>query len=298
MKNKFIDEFADYLTVERRLSLNSVEAYRLDLYSFLSHMQQKGIDDLLRVKEKDINSYLLSLRNRKMANSTVSRHLVSIKSFYRFLSDNEYLELNPAEKIESARPWKKIPSFLTLAEVDELLKQPNRQDPMGIRDSAMLSLLYATGLRVSELISVKLSDINLEFGYVRSFGKGSKERLVPIGKDAQKNIEDYLVRGRSAIMGEAESDFLFVNRFGEKMSRQWFWTMIKKYAQKANISKKISPHTLRHSFATHLLERGADLRAVQEMLGHSDISTTQIYTHVMGEKLKEIYKKYHPRGKN
>ncbi|MBU2590544.1 MAG: site-specific tyrosine recombinase XerD [Nitrospinae bacterium] len=298
MKNKFIEEFTDYITVERRLSINSVNAYRMDLYSFLTELKKGEKEDLLKVKEKDIHNYLLALRNRRMSNATVARHLVSIKSFYIFLADNGHTSLNPAEKIQSARPWKKMPSFLTLDEVDRLLEQPDTRESLGIRDSTMLSLLYATGLRVSELICLRLSDINIEFGYIRSLGKGSKERLVPIGKDAKEKVEGYIAGARGQIMGEVESDILFVNRFGQKMSRQWFWKMIKTYAVKANISKKISPHTLRHSFATHLLDGGADLRAVQEMLGHADISTTQIYTHIMGEKMKEIYKKHHPRATN
>jgi integrase/recombinase XerD len=226
----------------------------------------------------------------------VTRHLVSIRGFYRFLEREGIARTNPTLLIESPKWVHKLPDVLDLEEVDRLLAAPDDTSPLGCRDAALLQLLYATGLRVSELVSLRLSDVNLETGYVVAYGKGSKERIVPIGEVAQRTTEKYLREGRKTLIKGRASPYVFVNRSGGKLSRQGFWKLLKGYAIGAGLKKRITPHTLRHSFATHLLAGGADLRSVQTMLGHVDIATTQIYTHVTRERLKSIHKTYHPRG--
>ena len=221
---------------------------------------------------------------------------MALRTFFQFLIQEGILETNPVEELESPKMAKTLPEILSLKEVEQLLEQPNPQTPLGIRDRAMLELLYATGMRVSELTRLPLNQINLEGGYVLVFGKGSKERIIPLGNEAMKWVNHYLKTARRRLAKRKESPFLFINRSGRGMSRQQFWKNLKAYGRKAGIRKRISPHLLRHSFASHLLERGADLRSVQMMLGHVDISTTQIYTHVTGERLKKIHQRYHPRG--
>jgi integrase/recombinase XerD len=291
-----IDEFVNYLTIEKGHSQNTIESYQRDILKFLNFIKSETIDKFKDVGQKEIIDYLMHLRERDFSSASVARRLVSIKVFYKFLNSEEIVNINPTENIESPRLMRRLPDFLTLEEVDRLLCQPDPNDNLGTRDIAMFEVLYATGLRVSELISLKINDINLERGYIITFGKGSKERVVPIGKSAQEKLKKYIEESRHSLIKGKGGDELFVNRFGGKMTRQGFWKIIKKYARLAGIKKDISPHTLRHSFATHLLERGADLRSVQQMLGHSDISTTQIYTHVVRERLKEIYDKHHPRA--
>ncbi len=291
-----VDEFVNYLTIEKGHSHNTIESYRRDIVKFLEFIKCGTIDEFGKVDQRGIIAYLLHLREKGRASASVSRHLVSIKVFYKFLMLEEIIDINPTENIESPKLLRRLPDFLTLEEVDNILAQPDKNDRLGIRDIAMLELLYATGLRASELISLKLNDINMERGYIITFGKGSKERVVPIGSSAQEKLKRYLEESRHLLTKGRGGDELFVSRFGEKMTRQGFWKIIKKYALLSGINKDISPHTLRHSFATHLLERGADLRSVQQMLGHADISTTQIYTHVVRERLKEIYDKHHPRA--
>ncbi|MBI3815796.1 MAG: site-specific tyrosine recombinase XerD [Nitrospinae bacterium] len=296
-----VNEFVNYITIEKGYSRNTIESYQRDIVKFLKFIKSEtraiaSIDEFSRVEQKGIIAYLLHLREKGFSSASLARHLVSIKVFYKFLMLEEIIDINPTENIESPRLLRHLPDFLTLEEVDRLLLQPDLNDNLGIRDIAMLELLYATGLRVSELISLKINDVNMERGYIITFGKGSKERVVPLGRSAQEKLKRYLEESRHILVKGRGGDDLFVNRFGEKMTRQGFWKIIKKYALLAGIKKDISPHTLRHSFATHLLERGADLRSVQQMLGHADISTTQIYTHVVRERLKEIYDKHHPRA--
>jgi integrase/recombinase XerD len=291
-----VNEFVNYLAIEKGHSHNTIESYQRDIVRFLDFTRCKTIDEFIKMDQKGIFDYLLHLREKNFSSASVARHLVSIKVFYKFLNTEGIISINPTENIESPRLLRRLPHFLTLEEVDRLLSQPDPNNNLGVRDIAMLEILYATGLRVSELISLKVNDINLERGYIITFGKGSKERVVPIGRSAQEKIKSYLEDSRHILTKGKGGGELFVNRFGDKMTRQGFWKIIKRYALLSGIKKDISPHTLRHSFATHLLERGADLRSVQQMLGHADISTTQIYTHVIRERLKEIYNKHHPRA--
>ncbi|MHB8157946.1 MAG: site-specific tyrosine recombinase XerD, partial [Desulfocucumaceae bacterium] len=228
--------------------------------------------------------------------ATISRRLAALKSLFRFLINEERIEIDPTENLESPKKTQKLPRVLTTGEVDQLLEQPQTGTVAGLRDKAMLELLYATGIRVSELVDLEKRDISLKEGYIRCLGKGSKERIVPMGDMAVHYMEAYLQRSRVKLIGKANSDALFLNHRGGRITRQGFWKIVKKYASRSNIQKDITPHTLRHSFATHLLENGADLRAVQELLGHADISTTQIYTHLTKKRLKEVYKSSHPRA--
>ena len=294
--NQTLDQFLHYLIVERGLSKNTIEAYGHNLSRFLDHLKRKGIQELDQVGKLDVKAFLLSLKKQGLSAKTVVRNLVALRTFYKFLTQEGMMESNPVEEIESPKTAKTLPEILSLKEVEQLLEQPNPETPLGVRDRAMLELLYATGLRVSELTRLPINQVNLEGGYVLLYGKGSKERVVPLGKEAMNWITQYLNTVRGKLSKGKDSPFLFVNRSGKEMSRQRFWKTLKVYGQKAGIRKRITPHLLRHSFASHLLERGADLRSVQMMLGHVDISTTQIYTHVTGERLKKVHERYHPRG--
>jgi len=287
--------YLNYLQVERGLSANTLEAYRRDILDFLSFLDQKklGLPD---VGKGELSSYLQALYSRLSARS-VARKIVSLRSFYRYLLLDKHLTEDPTENLDSPKTWRSLPKYLTLEEVDLLLQQPDIEVPLGLRDRTMLEVLYAAGLRVTELVRLRAAEVNLEVGFLRTQGKGSKERLVPIGDSAVGFVRRYLADARPRLLRKRlNSPFLFVTRQGKPMSRQYFWMMIGKYKRQAGIEKTLSPHVLRHSFATHLLERGADLRAVQLMLGHADISTTQIYTHVTRERLKQVYDKYHPRS--
>lgn len=292
----YVNQFINYLDVERGLAQNTLESYGRDLHQFEHYLQIGKMGMLKDTNRSTIITYLSSLQSKGRAVSTISRNLAAIKSFYQYLVRERYLENDPAAKLESPKIEKKLPKVLTINEVEELLKQPSSLLPTGLRDKAMLELLYATGIRVSELISLNISDINLDMGYIKCYGKGAKERIVPLGSIAVKCVQDYLNKGRSKLIRTYEEAALFVNHHGNRLTRQGFWKIIKKYAHEAAIDKEITPHTLRHSFATHLLENGADLRSVQKMLGHADISTTQIYTHVTNNHLKEVYDKTHPRA--
>jgi integrase/recombinase XerD len=294
--NQALDQFLHYLIVERGLSKNTIEAYGHNLNRFLNHLKRKGIQELDQVGKLDVKAFLLSLKKQGLSAKTVVRNLVALRTFYKFLTQEGMMESNPVEEIESPKTAKTLPEILSLTEVELLLEQPNPETPLGVRDRAMLELLYATGLRVSELTRLPINQVNLEGGYVLLYGKGSKERVVPLGKEAMNWITQYLNTARAKLSKGKDSPFLFVNRSGKEMSRQRFWKTLKAYGQKAGIPKRITPHLLRHSFASHLLERGADLRSVQMMLGHVDISTTQIYTHVAGERLKKVHERFHPRG--
>jgi integrase/recombinase XerD len=292
----FLDNFLHYLIVEKGLSKNTIDAYGHGLNRFLDYLNKKDIREISKVGKFDVRSFLLSLKRQGLSTKTVVRNLVTIRTFFRFLLGEGIVEVNPAEELESPKIAKTLPEILTLREVEQLLEQPDPRTPKGIRDRAMLELLYATGMRVSELTQLPINQINLEGGYVVVFGKGSKERIVPLGSEAMKWVAFYLRTARERLAKGKESPFLFISRSGRGMSRQQFWKNIKSYGRSTGIRKRITPHLLRHSFASHLLERGADLRSVQMMLGHVDISTTQIYTHVTGERLKKIHQRYHPRG--
>lgn len=292
---QFLDQFLHYLVVEKGLSPNTIEAYSHDLNRFLTYLQRKEIAELGQVSKGDIRGFLLLLKKEGLSSKTLARILVSIRVFLRFLVEETVLSHSPAEEIESPKLPRTLPNILDLDEVERLLEQPD-QGLQGLRDRAMLELLYATGMRVSELMQLPVNHVHLEAGYVLLFGKGSKERIVPMGFEAMRWVQRYLQESRPQLLKGRESEFLFISRYGKPMSRQQFWKSIKAYGKKAGIRKRITPHLLRHSFASHLLERGADLRSVQLMLGHVDISTTQIYTHVTGERLKKIHQQYHPRG--
>lgn len=294
--DKLVEEFIDYLRVERGLAVNTLESYGRDLKNYLNYLNKQHITKLDETDKKTIISYLLQMQKKGKASSTISRSLASIRSFYQFMVNESYIPKDPTTNLESPKIEKRLPKVLSIKEVDLLLSQPDLTDPLGLRDKAMLELLYATGIRVSELVSLDVSNVNLQKGYVRCIGKGSKERIIPIGKTAVEFIKVYIKKARVKITKNNSEKALFVNRHGNRLTRQGFWKIIKRYAQKAKIKKDITPHTLRHSFATHLLENGADLRSVQEMLGHADISTTQIYTHITQQRIKEVYNKNHPRA--
>jgi integrase/recombinase XerD len=293
---QLLDQFLHYLIVEKGLSKNTIEAYSHGLTRFLNDLREKGVQDIREVAKFHIRGFLLALRRKNLNTKSIVRDLVAIRTFFRFLIQEGVLESNPVEELESPKVAKTLPEILTLKEIEQILEQPNLQTPLGIRDRAMLEILYATGMRVSELTRLPIHQVNLEGGYVLLYGKGSKERVVPLGSEAMKWVTVYLKTARGILSKGKEDPSLFINRSGKGMSRQRFWKSLKDYARKAGLRKRISPHLVRHSFASHLLERGADLRSVQMMLGHVDISTTQIYTHVAGERLKKIHKQYHPRG--
>ena len=289
-----IQQFVDYLRVERGLAVNTVKSYRRDLMGFTDFLENSHLDSILEATRLDIGEFLAHLRRRELSSSTVDRKTDSLRSFYRFLVAERYTEDDPTRLIESARSWSKLPGVLSVEEMQLLLEQPDTSRPLGLRNKVILETMYATGLRVSELTELRITDLNPEIGYLRCLGKGNKERVVPVGSKALAAVKEYLRSGRPLLHPEGE--YLLVNYRGKKLTRDGVRKIIKKLARSAGIKKDISPHTLRHCFATHLLERGADLRSLQEMLGHADISTTQIYTHVNSKRLKDVHQKFHPRG--
>jgi len=293
--NELIDSFLSYLSVERGLSANTISSYQDDLISFTQFLKGRNISTPSKTERHDVTDFMLSQKDRGLNPSSIGRRLAAIKVFYRFLVRERVLKNDPTSLIDTPRIWKKIPETLSLNEVEALLGQPDIRDTQGIRDRAFLETLYATGMRVSEAVNLKHNNVNLDIGFLRCIGKGNKERVIPLGKKAITSLHKYINESRPKFLKGKENDFLFLNRSGEKISRQSLWKIIKKYAKTARINKPIRPHILRHSFATHLLERGADLRSVQEMLGHANISTTQIYTHINKDRLKSIHKMYHPR---
>jgi integrase/recombinase XerD len=288
-----LKEYTDFLKIEKRHSPNTVEAYGRDISRFIDF---NGDLPFATVDSGQIRAFLLHCREEGQDSRSTARYLSSLKSFFKFLCDEQHLEVNPAENLESPQIWHKLPGVLSLVDVEALLSAPDPKTLFGVRDKAMLEILYATGLRVSELVSLKRDDVDLEVGFLRSLGKGAKERVVPLGAVAQEAVQDYLLMARGLFLKGKTAHELFITRRGSKMTRQGFWKILKAYALKANISTSISPHTLRHAFATHLLERGADLRVVQEMLGHADIATTQIYTHILEERMREVHDRFHPRA--
>ena len=290
------DRYLYFLAFEKGLSEKTIESYSRDLSRYLEFLRQQGIKHISDTDTPLILKHLISLREAGLGSKSCARHLITLRGFYRFLVQEKVFTYDPSRHIDLPKSGLKLPDVLSVAEVDLLLKMPDIKNPKGKRNAAMIELLYAAGLRVSELVNLEVLDVNLEACFVRVLGKGSKERIVPIGTHARKKIDDYIKTARPLLLKKIVSKYLFVARAGKPISRQGFWKLLKQYADKAGIKKKISPHSLRHSFASHLLEGGADLRAVQVMLGHVDISTTQIYTHVAREHLKQMHEKYHPRG--
>ncbi|MDR5658170.1 site-specific tyrosine recombinase XerD [Serpentinicella sp. ANB-PHB4] len=289
-------KFEVYLIKDKQLSKNSLESYNRDIKQYFNYIEKNGIAEITETNKTTVISYMMYLQNLGKAVSTISRNLASIRCFYQFLLTQKLIDENPTLKLNTPKCEKKLPNILTLREVDLLLNQPNETTFKGLRDKAMLELLYATGIRVTELITLKTSDLNLELGYLRC-NTETKERIIPLGSIAIKCLEKYLTEARNLITQKNVNDqSLFLNCQGNKLTRQGFWKIIKTYTKKLDTDKAITPHTLRHSFATHLIQNGADLKSVQEMLGHSDISTTQIYTHLTENKIKDVYNKTHPRA--
>jgi integrase/recombinase XerD len=291
-----IDQFLNYLLVEKGLAQKTLEAYSRDIIRYRNFLAENNSTAFSEEDAPLILKHLILLRKEGLKARSRARHLVAIRGFYRFLVQEKILRNDPARLIDLPKSGLKLPHVLSREEIELLLKAPDIRKPIGVRDAAMLELLYAAGLRVSELINLKLQDINLEAGFVRIFGKGSKERIVPIGSHAREKVRTYLKAVRSRRLKQTTTPYLFIARAAKPMTRQGFWKLLRRYALKAGLKKKITPHSLRHSFASHLLEGGADLRAVQIMLGHVDISTTQIYTHVTRDHLKKLHQKFHPRG--
>ncbi|VFQ47176.1 site-specific tyrosine recombinase XerD [Desulfoluna butyratoxydans] len=294
--NHHIDQFMTHLRVERGLAELSIDAYASDLTRYAGFMEDNGMADVTEDDTYAILKHMIGLRDEGLGSRSRARHLVSIRSFYRFLAEEKVLVSDPSSLIEFPKTGLKLPDTLSVSDVKKLLEAPDPSSARGMRDAAMIELLYAAGLRVSELIHLSLNDINLEAGFVRVFGKGSKERVVPMGRFAVDKLRTYLTTGRPLLLKHVTSSTLFVARAGKPMTRQGFWKLLNKYTALAGLTGKISPHTLRHSFATHLLMGGADLRVVQVMLGHTDISTTQIYTHITGDHLQAMHRTCHPRG--
>jgi integrase/recombinase XerD len=291
-----VDQYVNYLIFEKGLSEKTIESYSSDLTRYLEFLKQKGVKDIAHAETPLILKHLIALRKSGLGSRSCARHLIALRGFYRFLAQEKIIEFDPAKLIDLPKSGLKLPDVFSVSEVDLLLNIPDTNQLLGKRNAAMLELLYAAGLRVSELVNLKFLDVNLEACFVRVFGKGSKERIVPFGLYAKKKMDDYIKNARPQLLKNHISQFLFVARAGQPMTRQGFWKLLKQYARQAGIKKKITPHSLRHSFASHLLEGGADLRTVQVMLGHVDISSTQIYTHVTRDHLRQIHEKYHPRG--
>jgi integrase/recombinase XerD len=291
-----IQQFLDHLRVERELTPATVEAYGSDLARFAHFAAGRTIQPVEAVRSIDILDFLVHLTERKLSARSQARRLVSLRQFFRFLKAERIAPSDPTEDVDLPRFGRKLPDFLSVDEIDQLLAAPDRRTPRGVRDAAMLETLYATGLRVSELVKLRLRDLNFDAGYLITFGKGRKERLVPVGESALASVREYVEQARAAATKARAVDALFLTHHGRPMTRQGFWKLLGRYATAAGIRKRISPHKLRHSFATHLVERGADLRAVQAMLGHADIGTTEIYTHVSRGHLRAVYDRFHPRA--
>jgi integrase/recombinase XerD len=296
MLDILLDRFLHFLVVEKGLSPNTIEAYSRDLIQYFGFLEAQGLRDILQTKSDTLYEYLGVLKTKKLSGRTQARILSALRSFYRFLQEESLRTDNPTLPLQGPKPQRILPKTLSELEVETLIHQPKTESPRGLRDAAMLEVLYATGLRVSELISLTLDQLELETHFIRTMGKGSKERLVPVGTAASRRLKEYLEKGRPPLLKKPMVPWVFVNNRGDRLSRQGFWKILGQYGRQAGIQKKISPHTLRHTFATHLLEGGADLRSIQTMLGHADISTTQIYTLVTHEHLREVYRRYHPRA--
>ncbi len=294
---RWVSGFTHYLAVERRLSLHTQRVYERDVRAWLQALPQRSNAEVAALLTRDnVVKFLAQSRAAGLSPRSVARRMAGLRAFCRYLKQEEVLPVDPLLDLQTPRVPERLPHFLSLDEVDHLLRQPRLETPRGRRDAAMLEALYATGLRVSELVSLPMSALHLAEGWIKVRGKGGKERLIPLGEQAVACIQAYLVGAREELMRGERTTQVFVNGRGEGMTRQGFWKLLRRYARQAGITKRMSPHTLRHSFATHLLEQGADLRSVQQMLGHSDISTTQIYTHVLEARLRSAYQRYHPRA--
>ncbi len=295
--NIFLKEYLTVLKLEKNLSENTVASYKNDLSSFFRFLEDYKIDDPSEIKYENLIEFFKALNKAGLNSRSAARYYSSLKGFFNYLLANKYLTSNPIEKVSLPKLAKNLPSVLSINEVDAILSKPDIENKLGLRDRSILETFYACGVRVSELINLKLSDLFLSEEIIRVFGKGSKERIVPIGSSAINWIKEYLTRSRPLLEKKLKSgNFLFLNNHGTKLSRMGVWKIVDRYVHEAGIQKEVHPHTFRHSFATHLLEGGADLRAVQEMLGHADISTTQIYTHIDREYIKQVHKDFHPRG--
>jgi integrase/recombinase XerD len=290
-----IATFLHYLRAVKGLSTNTMLAYKRDIAKYAEFLGERDVG-LIDATRSDVVDFLSSLYTRGLDSRSVGRHLVTIRNFYRFCLGDGLVDKDPAANVESPKIYRTLPHFLSVAEVERLLMQPHASTPLGLRDKAMIELMYSTGLRVSELCGLRVSDIQMNGGSLRCIGKGDKERIVPVGRKALEAVEAYLRDSRPKLLREAASPYLFLGKNGGRIGRIQFWMLLKAYGQKAGLRESLNPHMLRHSFATHLLDRGADLRSVQLMLGHADISTTQIYTHVVEERLKQVYKAHHPRA--
>ncbi|MBI1869868.1 MAG: site-specific tyrosine recombinase XerD [Chlamydiae bacterium] len=291
-----IDAFIQFLSVERGLSLNTQVSYQLDLVQFQGFLEKNKIKSVHQITREHLTDFLYLKKAQGTSASSLGRKGAALRSFFKFLLRDGYLAHNPAEILTSPKRWHLIPEVLSIEEIERLLKSPDEKTTLGLRDKAVLELMYATGMRISEATHVKISDLNLEMGYVRCLGKGNKERIIPVGSQAVRIVKKFILKSRSQILGQKISEYLFPSSRGSPLTRQTLWHRIKRHVRQSRIKKEVTPHTLRHSFATHLLSGGADLRVVQEMLGHADISTTQIYTRVDRSRLKNVHKQFHPRG--
>jgi len=294
--SELVDRFINYILTEKGLSRNTADSYNRDLIKFMDFLDVHSRKGLLSVTRDDIVLFLGYLLKQGNKPRSVSRALVAVRVFYKFLVTEGIVKKNPASLVEGMKVEKGLPRVMTYSEVKRIIEVINPMDDSGLRDLAMIELLYATGIRVSELVNLKVGDVDLNVGYLRVTGKGTKERIVPVGEYARKSIREYMERLRPKLLKKKISEYLFITRFGKKFTRQGFWVLLKNYARRAGVKVNVTPHVFRHSFATHMLERGADLRTLQTMLGHSDISTTQIYTHVSSEQIRKVYKRSHPRA--
>lgn len=289
-------DFLTYLKIERALSKNTIENYGRDLKQYYRFLENEKITSIQKIDRYIILNYLEKLRADGLSANTIIRRLSSLRQYHEYLFQEKITPNNPMQHVDTPKKAKTLPDVLSTEEVDAVIEQPDTTNPLGVRNRAMLEVMYATGLRVSEICNLELNHLHLQMGLIQTRGKGNKERIIPIGDAAIRWLEDYLSLSRYTLLNDEDHTFVFVNSRGGKLSRQGIWKIIKKIVQEAGISKNVTPHTLRHSFATHLLENGADLRIVQELLGHSDISTTQIYTHISKQRLSEIYQEHHPRA--
>lgn len=290
-----IQTFVLYLRDVKKASDNTIMSYGRDLNKFRDYFEQQGVFEVNQITQTGLNSYVLYLEKMKFTPATISRNIASIKAFYHYLFKQRIIEDDISDILRAPKIEKKMPGIMTMKQVTDLLEQPSADTPKQLRDRAMLELMYATGIRVSEIITLKFSDVNLQMGFL-ACKEASKERVIPFGNKARSALLDYIEKGREALVVNPDSEVLFLNCYGQEMSRQGFWKLIKHYASLAGIKEEITPHTLRHSFAAHLVENGADLKSVQEMMGHSDLASTQIYASMNQNRIRDVYKKAHPRG--
>lgn len=297
MLEQELQEYILFLSVEKGASANTIAAYQRDIKKLMAFLKQQEVDQWQRVDKYLLRQYLAAMRQQGLTNTSQARNIAALKSFFKFLYLEKYTSVNLSLELESPKKEKHLPVYLTIEEVDLLLAAPDTRTAAGCRDKAMLEVLYATGMRVSELISIRKEDVSFELSYVRCFGKGAKERIVPLGRYALEALERYLNLCRPRVAGAGQTEVLFLNRQGQGLTRQGFWKILKGYGRQIGLQTNLTPHVLRHSFATHLLANGADLRAIQEMLGHADIATTQIYTHLLSQQVLAEYQNAHPRAK-